>query len=57
MLDIWPPFPIVIQEYDLPILDMNNIVAALEHNDRICEICLLGLTSRQMEKVLAAMRF
>ena len=61
MLDIWPPLPIVIRECDgepswQPIGDMDNIVAALEHNDRIRDIFLRGLLSWQLEKVLTAMR-
>ena len=37
MLDTWPPLPIDIWGFgdELRIYDMGNIVAALEHNDRI----------------------
>jgi hypothetical protein len=35
MLDVWPPFP--IQIYSFYLLD-DNIIAALEHHDRICEM-------------------
>jgi hypothetical protein len=35
---------------------MDNIIAALEHNDRIRRLELLDMTSSQLEKVLATMR-
>jgi hypothetical protein len=35
-LAIWPPLPIVIGRLDYP--RMENIIAAVEHNDRVCEI-------------------
>jgi hypothetical protein len=60
MLDIWPPLPIVIEESEddpwPPTLDMDNIVAALERNDRVREIRLCVLPRRPLKKVLAAMR-
>ena len=57
LLDIWPPFPIVIwadmqrswDNYD------ENIVAALEHNDRIGRIDLRDFPRSQLENILAAM--
>jgi F-box-like len=36
MLDVWPPFPIQLASCGLG----DNIFAALEHRDRICEIDL-----------------
>jgi hypothetical protein len=35
---------------------MDNIIAALEHNDRICQLDLYGISSSQYEDVLAAMQ-
>jgi hypothetical protein len=58
MLDIWPPFPIVIKgSYcPSPIASVDNIVAALAHNDRICEV-MFGHTSISLwEIVLTAMQ-
>ena len=55
-LGVWPPLPIVltIGVYDGLHPDAEeNIVAALEHNDRICQ---LKLTLFPFEKVLAAMQ-
>jgi hypothetical protein len=52
-LDIWPrPLPLIIHDF-YAILDhcVDNIVAALEHNDRVCQIDLIYLTSPQFEYV------
>lgn len=35
---------------------MDNIIAALEHNDRVCRIDLWRVPSSQWEAVLAAMQ-
>jgi hypothetical protein len=46
MLDIWPTFPIVIDDQELgrhrrPRMDhVGNTIAALEHRDRVCQITL-----------------
>ena len=52
MLDVWPLLPIVIVSHDKK-WGVDNIIAALEHNDRICELYLFG---SQMEKIFAAMQ-
>ena len=41
-LDIWPPFPIAISEYRSELDDkgQDNIIAALEHHDRVIQIHL-----------------
>jgi hypothetical protein len=47
-LDNWPPLPIVIRndgETDA-IWDMDNLIAALEHNDRVQQLCFVGFPSR-----------
>jgi hypothetical protein len=40
MLDIWPPLPIVIQNYWIRARDLgeDNRIAALDHPDRVCSI-------------------
>ena len=38
LLDIWPPLPIVIHTQDYSEEGADNIIAALEHNDRVCSI-------------------
>ena len=54
MLDVWPPLPIVIHHYVRPKSGRDNIIAALERNDRVCQIKLkLDL---QWETVLDAMQ-
>ena len=35
---------------------MDNVLAALEHNDRVCEVSLQSLQTSQVEKVLSAMQ-
>jgi hypothetical protein len=42
MLDVWPPLPIVIHQYAGRKLGGDNLIAALERNDRVCQI-ILGL--------------
>jgi hypothetical protein len=55
-LAVWPPLPIVIRQYGYS-KRMGNIIVALEHNDRVCQIDLSqALTESQMEEVLAAMQ-
>jgi hypothetical protein len=53
-LAVWPPLPIVIGHYGQP-TQMDNIIVALEHNDRVCQI-RLGITNSQLEEVLPAMQ-
>jgi len=42
MLDICPALPIVISGNGSPTPGVDNITAALERNDRACEINLWG---------------
>src|SRR6266852_4412391 len=38
-LDIWPPLPLVIHDsYQNGTSGVDNIIAVLEHNDRVCQI-------------------
>ena len=55
MLAIWPPLPIVVQIFSKE-TRMDNIVVALEHNERICEIVFFNVTKSQMKQVLAAVQ-
>ena len=53
-LEVWPPLPIVIRHFAPPKSGWDNVIAALERNDRVCQIGLeLDL---QWEKVLEVMR-
>jgi len=54
-LAVWPPLPIVVGKYGLP-TQMDNIIVALEHNDRVCQIHLRQVTNSQLGEVLAAMQ-
>jgi hypothetical protein len=40
-LDVWPPLPIFLCSRGHRQSGMDNIIAALEHNDRICQIDFL----------------
>ena len=59
-LDIWPLLPIAIETnpYDRwsDKWGVDNIVAALEHSDRICQLELTLCPNSQFEKVLAVMQ-
>jgi hypothetical protein len=55
-LAVWPPLPIVIGRRN-PLHNwrgMENIIAALEHNDRVCEIDLVLDANSELEELLAA---
>jgi hypothetical protein len=56
MLDIWPPLPIVISNYCIEKRGVDNIIAALEHKNRICEVNLENISSSQFEKLLTIMQ-
>ena len=48
-LDVWPPLPIILKCYDPPMSDVDNVLAALEHHDRLCQVSLFGVSSPQLE--------
>jgi hypothetical protein len=56
LLDIWPPLPIVVKDYGYERWDEGNVISALEHNDRICEVHLARVPSAQLEKVIAVVQ-
>src|SRR6267154_4411909 len=53
-LDIWPPLPLIIHSYEDEPGEVDNTIAALERNDRVCQI-RLSLPSLEFEYVTAAM--
>ncbi|KAH9165699.1 hypothetical protein EDB89DRAFT_2008119 [Lactarius sanguifluus] len=55
-LDCWPAFPIVIKYDKIAQEDTDNIIAALEHPDRVRRITLSGVTKPFWGKIDAAMR-
>ena len=56
-LDIWPPLPLIIQDpsgvhnHWNGTSSVDNIMAALQHNDRVCQIKLRYLPSPELESV------
>ena len=56
MLDVWPPLPIVMKVYSVDTWDDGNIIAALELNDRICELVIFDIPSSEVEKALATLQ-
>jgi F-box associated protein len=62
-LDVWPPFPIVItddfifgQLENWPEESEDNVIAALEHKARVCELVLTNASSLQWKEILPAMQ-
>jgi hypothetical protein len=55
-LDVWPSLPIVMKYHDPPTSDVDNVLAALEHHDRLCQVTLWGVPSPQLEKFSAVMK-
>jgi hypothetical protein len=55
-LDVWPVLPIQIGTSGIDRWGSNNIIAALEHKDRICHLLILKKPSLEMDKVLAALQ-
>jgi hypothetical protein len=37
-LDIWPALPIVVHQHKPREQKLNNLIAAIKHNDRVCKI-------------------
>ena len=55
-LDVWPPLPIVIEVNGADTWNEGSIIAALEHNDRICELVIHDILSSEREKALTALQ-
>jgi hypothetical protein len=55
MLGVWPALPIVIWD-TVDFMDEDNIIAALEQHDHVCEIKLERFTRSQQEKLVPLMR-
>jgi hypothetical protein len=53
-LAVWPPLPIVIEQ--IKPRQMDHIIAALGHNDRVCEIDLALNLNRRLGKVLDSIK-
>jgi hypothetical protein len=53
-LDIWPPLPLIIHDdgrFDDETTGVDNIIAALEHNDRVCRVTLNRVSNPVLECV------
>jgi hypothetical protein len=48
-LDVWPSLPIVMKYHYPSTSDVDNVLAALEHHDRLCQVTLWGVPSPQLE--------
>ena len=55
-LGVWPLLPIVVWGDGHEIWGVDNIIAALEHTDRICQLDLIDIPRSQLEDVLATMQ-
>jgi hypothetical protein len=53
-LDVWPALPIRVRDQG-PISELDNIIAVLEYNDRICEVFLREVPNSLLERVYAAL--
>jgi hypothetical protein len=54
-LDVWPALPLIV-DGNVSSTSVDNIVVALGHSDRVCQIRLLITGRLQWDKVLAAMQ-
>ena len=56
-IDAWPPLPIHVRcfAYDTDARGKDNIIAALEHNDRVQKLEIFDFSSSEMDKFFAAM--
>ena len=55
-LDVWPAFPLIIWYFSNPTGSVDNIIAGLEHRDRVCQIHLVDIPSSDVEIILAEMQ-
>ena len=54
-LYVWPAFPLYIRCHKTE-ENVDNIIAVLEHSDRVCHIYLIGFERSYLEKLSAAMQ-
>jgi hypothetical protein len=54
-LDVWPALPLIVAGHMLS-SDTDNIIAALEQTNRVCQVDLSVPADRGLERVLAAMQ-
>ena len=56
MLGVWPLLPIIVRVWSVDRWDNGNIIAALEHHDRISDLVIFDIPSSETEKALAALQ-
>jgi hypothetical protein len=54
-LDVWPALPLIVLGDEALLLGTDNVIAALEQNNRVCQIALNITRNWQLEEVMAAM--
>ena len=56
-LDIWPALPIVVYQHGFLKRRLNNLIAAIKHNDRVCKIDLHSFFDVwQLERIVSEMQ-
>ena len=55
-LDVWPLLPIVVKIFSTESWEEGNIVAVLEHNNRICHLVIYEIPSSETEKALTPLQ-
>jgi hypothetical protein len=56
MLDIWPALPIVVRVHGKRDEFNDNILGALKHHDRICEVRVDSVSDHDFEQLVGAMQ-
>jgi hypothetical protein len=54
-LDVWPALPLIVDAYVIS-SGVGNIIAALGHTNRVCQVNLWRVAGWQLEQVLPAMQ-
>ena len=57
ILDLWPELPIAIRVSHLYHEIEENAIAALEHEDRVSEVCIHGHSNDRLERIAEAMKY
>ena len=55
-LNVWPALPLIVEGNMALTSSVDNIVVALGHSTRVCEVHLEKIDGRQLEEILAAMQ-
>ena len=55
-LDIWPALPIVVHQYYFRAQKLDNLIAAIQHNDRVCKIDMSSFGKQELEKIVSVMQ-